>query len=156
MILAFAKSIYYSKCVNIATYPIIIIITFYYRSYFPSYSVALPRNKIKFKLKRLGSILVFFKGKSFSGLRDRPISVAAPKLWKELPNHTRSTVLTKALFRPVHTNPRRLKPVSIVYTTSPQKKHSRECFQKGFSKKNQVTRGIFHAYSTRELCITWM
>ena len=30
-------------------------------------------------------LLVFFKGRSFSGLRDRLISVAAPKLWKELP-----------------------------------------------------------------------
>ena len=47
LLLALAKFfIYYWKCVNIATYPIIIIITYYYRSYFPSYSVALPRQKI--------------------------------------------------------------------------------------------------------------
>ena len=66
------KSINYSKCVNIATYPIIDILTYYYRSYFPSFSVALPRHKIKFKLNRPGSMLtiVFFKGRSFSGLRD--------------------------------------------------------------------------------------
>ena len=29
------------------------------------------------------------------------------------------------------------------------KKHSGEWFQKGFSKKNQVTCGIFHTYSSR-------
>ena len=56
-ILALAKSIYYSKCVNIATYPIIVIITHYYRSYFSSYSVALPRHNIKFKFNRPGSML---------------------------------------------------------------------------------------------------
>ena len=62
-ILALAKSIYYSKCVNIATYAIIVIITHYYRSYFSSYSVALPRHKIKFKLNRPGSMLTsIFQG----------------------------------------------------------------------------------------------
>ena len=76
LLLALAKSLYYWKCVNIATYPIIIIITYYYRSYFLSYLVALPRHKIKFKLNRPDSMLVFFKGKSFSGVRDRSFSVA--------------------------------------------------------------------------------
>ena len=55
-IVALAKSIYYWKCVNIATYPIIVIITHYYRSYFSRYSVALPRHKIKFKLNRPSSM----------------------------------------------------------------------------------------------------
>ena len=61
LLLALAKSLFYNycKCVNIATYPIIII-TYYYRSYFPSYSVALPRHKIKFKLNRPGSMLTFY------------------------------------------------------------------------------------------------
>ena len=65
LLLALAKSLYYNywKCVNIATYPIIIIITIitsYYRSHFPSYSVTLSRHKIKFKLNRQGSMLVFY------------------------------------------------------------------------------------------------
>ena len=55
--LALAKSINYSKCVNIATCPIIVIVTYYYRSYFPSFSVAFPLHKIKFKLNRPGSML---------------------------------------------------------------------------------------------------
>ena len=74
--LALAKSINYSKCVNIATCPIIVIVTYYYRSYFPSFSVALPLHKID----PVACFLVFFEGRPFSGLRDRPISVAAPKL----------------------------------------------------------------------------
>ena len=66
LLLALAKSLYYNywKCVNIATYLIIIIIiiiiTSYYRSHFPSYSVTLSRHKIKFKLNRQGSMLVFY------------------------------------------------------------------------------------------------
>ena len=70
-ILALAKSIYYSKCVNnIATYPIIVIITYYYRSYFPSFSVALPRHKIKFKLNRPGSMLTsIFQGQIFFSIK---------------------------------------------------------------------------------------
>ena len=84
------KSINYLKCVNIATYPITDIITYYYRSYFPSFSVALPRHKIKFKLNRPGSMLTsIFQGHIFFRIKgSRPISVAAPKLWKELPIRT--------------------------------------------------------------------
>ena len=64
------KSINYSKCVNIATYPIIVIITYYYRSYFPSFSVALPRHKIKFKLNRPGSMLTsIFQGQIFFSIK---------------------------------------------------------------------------------------
>ena len=108
LLLALAKSLYYWKCVNIATYPIIIFITYYYRSYFLSYSVALPRHKIKFKLNRPDSMLVFFKGKSFSAVRDRPLALDSRNCEKSFSNHT--SLLAKVLFGPVHTNPGRLKP----------------------------------------------
>ena len=46
------------------------------------------------------------------------------------------------LFGPIHTNPGRLKPVSIVYKKQNKTKHPEEWFQKNFSKKNQVSCGI--------------
>ena len=106
-------------------------------------------NKIKFKLNRPGSMLVFFKSKSFSGLRDRSFSVAAPKSSvKELPNLASYCTIANILFGPrircgqAKTAAYKTYPVSLVYTNS-QKTTLVSGFKKVFLRKIKSLVGSF-------------